>query len=374
MRVLIISDYRDTQAAKPEAEMMVRLKKRGVNLDIITFPNTAYQDTFKESGISVLDIHPTRKYDSSFIKKLQELTRKNNYQIFYLFNSQAIINGILAALRLPVKVVLYRGYTGNIHWYDPMAYFKYLNPRVDKIVCIAQSIKDYLHRQLFFPKRKAITINKGHDPSWYKNVETLDLSIFNIPKKAFVVACMGNARPFKGIKYLLQATHQLGNTPNLHLVLIGRDMNKGRLQKLLENSPMSDRIHVTGWRNDVLSILSACDVFILPSIGGEAITKSLIEAMSMGVAPIITNISGNKELVINEVNGLVVPSKSPLALTTAMEHLYNHPEEVKIYSVKAKEHIAKEFHIDRTVKEIMELFESLAGTVCHSSNSSRVTR
>ena len=359
MRVLTISDYRDTLAVRPEAEQMIRLAKSGVELEIITYPDTEYENFFREAGIVVHLTHPTKKYDRTFIRYLGDLTHKNKYQIFYLFNSQAIINGLMAAKKLPVKVLLYRGYTGNIHWYDPTAYLKYLHPRVDKIVCLAQSIKEYLGQQPFFNPRKAVTINKGHDPIWYQNIDASDLTELGVPEHRFVIACMGNARPFKGIKYLLKATEHLDSMADLYLLLIGRNMAKGSLGRLIEISPMRDRIITTGWRSDVLSLLAAVDVFILPSIGGEATTKSLIEAMSMGCAPIITNISGNRDLVVSGKNGLVVPPKNPRAIAQAIKTLYDDQHLVEEYGKNAQEHIAENFHIDRTVKETLALFRSI---------------
>lgn len=359
MRVLIISDYRDTQSVRPEAELMIGLKNQGIDLRVITCPGTVYEKKFRETGIPVGLNHPDRKYDRNFIKYLKETIVKDKIDILYLFNSKAIINGIIAAVGLTVKVILYRGYTGHIHWYDPSAYLKYLHPRVDRVVCLADSIRDLLNRQKFFKKEKAVTINKGHDPTWYRNIAPLDLQEFGIPPGAFVVACMANARPFKGIKYLLKATGQMERMPKLHLLLIGRDMDKGPLQRLIEESPMSDRIHVTGWRRDALNILASCQTFVLPSIGGEATTKSVIEAMSMGLAPVITDIPGNKGLVIHQECGLVVPAKNPGALADAIFFYYTHPQLSQDHGRAAKVHIEKHFHIERTIRETKMLFESL---------------
>ncbi len=339
---------------------MIGLKVQGVDIRIITFPNTEFEPAFIENGIPVQLNHPEKKFDRNFIKYLRKIITEDQIDILYLFNSQAIINGIFASLTVNVKVVLYRGYTGNIHWYDPTAYLKYLNPRVDKVVCLADSIKDLLHQQKFFNQDKAITINKGHDPDWYKNITPFDLGEFNIPPNSFVVACMANARRFKGIKYLLEATHIAKEMPDLHLLLIGRDMTRGSLQQQITNSPMAERIHATGWRKDVLNILSSCHVFVLPSIGGEATTKSVIEAMSMGVAPIITDIYGNKGLVVHQECGLVVPPRDPGAIADAIYFYYTHPVLSQDHGQKAKIHIAKNFHIERTIWETKALFKSLA--------------
>ncbi len=359
MKVLVISDYRDTVSVRSEAAIILGLKKAGVDIDVITYPGTAYDDAFKEAGITVYPIHPDRKFDRAFIRRLRILTREKGYQIFYLFNSQAIINGITAAYTLPVKVVLYRGYSGNIHWYDPTAYFKYLNPRVDKISCVANSTRDHVRAQMLFHKDKAVTINKGHDPVWYAGVDPLDLSLFGIPAGSFVVACMGNARPFKGIRYLLEASYQLDQIPDLYILLIGRDMDKEPLHSLREDSPMKERILVTGWRSDVLAIMASCHAFVLPSIGGEAMTKALIEAMSMGLPPIITDIPGNEGIVIHEENGLVIPPRDPVAIASAVKQLYQDRELGRKYGQESKKHLADKFHTDRTVVETKQMFEEL---------------
>lgn len=359
MRVLVISDYRDTRAAKPEAALMLGLKEKGVELDIITYPATEYHQDFQRAGITVMDDHPSRKVDWSFIAHLRSLTNERRYQIFYLFNSQAIINGLIAAYSLPVKVVLYRGYTGNIHWYDPLAYLKYLNPRVDRVVGIADSIRELLHRQWTFKKHKAVTIRKGHDPAWYQGISPADLSIFGVPEDAFVIACMANQRKFKGIKYLLQSTYEMVELKDLHLLLIGRDMDEGELKRLIKDSPMKERIHLTGWRDDVLSILASCDAFVLPSIGGEAITKSLIEAMSMGLAPVITDIAGNRDLVMHDKNGLVVPIKDPNAIASAIKMLYESQELTSRYGKAAKDHIRENFDSKDTVENTLQMFREL---------------
>ncbi|MBX2817420.1 MAG: glycosyltransferase family 4 protein [Saprospiraceae bacterium] len=357
-RLLILSDYGDIQASRPEAECLIRLAQAGFDIHIVTYPSP-YVSRLKEAGIEVSTLLTKKKFDRKFIGWLRNLITEESRDILYLFTSPAITNGIRAALTLPIKVVLYRGYTGNINWYDPTAYLKFLHPRVDKIVCIAESIVEYLEKQPFFPKGKAVTINKGHDPSWYEGHKPIDLGAFGIPEGAIVAACMANARRFKGIRYLLESTQHLQDLPNFHLLLIGRDMNTPSLTRLRTQSAMAERIHLSGYRTDPLSVLMSCQMFVLPSIKGEAITKSLIEAMSMGLPPVITNIPGNRNLVLHQQNGIVVPTKDPLALAEGIRLLHQDAGLRSRLGQRAKQHIATHFHIDRSVKELTEFFREL---------------
>ena len=136
-------------------------------------------------------------------------------------------------------------------------------------------------------------------------------------------------------------------------------MTKGSLRGIWQNSPMREKIIPTGWRKDVLSILASVQTFVLPSIGGEATTKSLIEAMSMGCAPIATDIPGNKGLIIDQQTGLEIPTKNPAAIASAIRSLYNDRERVRKFGRTAKMHIAEKFHISRTVEETLVLFKKI---------------
>ena len=150
LKVLVISNYRETVSVRPEAELFIGLQHKGLEVTIMTYGDAEYTHKFKAAGIKVIDFHPEQKLNRKEIAFIRKELKRGAYDILHLFNSKAIINGLQAAKKLPVKVVLYRGYTGNIHWYDPTAYFKYLHPRVDAIFCIAKSIEDYIRRQSIF--------------------------------------------------------------------------------------------------------------------------------------------------------------------------------------------------------------------------------
>ena len=360
MKILVISNYRETVSVRPEAELFIGLKRAGLDVAIMTYPDAEYVEKFREAGIRVIGFHPEKKLDRQEIKTIREELIKSKYDILHLFNSKAIINGIQAAKKLPVKVVLYRGYTGNIHWYDPTAYFKYLHPRVDKIWCIAASIEQYIRRQLFFDKNRPITIHKGHDLSWYENISAIDRNEFkNIPADAFWVINVANNRRMKGTEYLLKAMQYLPPDLPIHLILVGRNLNHQKNMDIANKSPYANNIHFTGYRTDVLNIVKAGNAFVLSSLFGEATTKAVIEAMSLGTAPVITDIPGNQGLVADGECGLVVPLKNPQAIADAILKLYHDRDLCDQYGSNAKAHIAKYFNLKTTILEIKKMYESL---------------
>jgi len=315
---------------------------------------------FEQLESKVIDFHPQKKMDKAEIEKIRNYLIDNKIDILHLFNSKSIINGIQAAKGLKVNVILYRGYAGNINWYDPTAYSKFLHPRVDTIICNSIGVEKYLHKQLFFDKKKTITINKGHDLKWYKNYKPVDLRHeFKLPNNSLVLVNVANNRRMKGIPYLLEAMTLLPQSAEVHLILIGRDMNTRSNQKILRKGNIIEKVHFAGFRPDALNLVAGADAFVLSSIFGESITKSVIEAMSLGVAPLITDIPGNVELVEDGVSGIVVKRKNSQELKEAILRLYNDRNLCNKFGLAAQERINNELNTKETIRKTKDLYLSL---------------
>ena len=268
MRILSISDYSGFNRIKPEPEVFIGLAKRGFDVHVMTFEKAHfYKKRFKEVGIEVVDFHPKKKFDKKEIAKIRTYLVEKKIDILHLANNPSIINGLRAAKNLPVKVILYRGMAGNIHWYDPTAYLKFLHPRVDKIWCNSEGVEEMVHQQLFFDKSKTITINKGHKIEWYENIKPYDVrKEFNFSKETFVIVNSANNRKMKGIPWLLKAMDFLPSNLPIALLLIGKNMEDAANQEVLNQMKNRSMVHILGYRKDVLNIVAGADTFALSSI------------------------------------------------------------------------------------------------------------
>jgi glycosyltransferase involved in cell wall biosynthesis len=260
---------------------------------------------------------------------------------------------------LPAKLIAYRGYAGQTYWYDPMMYTKYFHPRVDHIICLSEHIRSILMTHMPWGKSKLTTIHKGHDPLWYQAIPRLTKEQLGFHQDDILVACVANVRPFKGIPFLIKASYIIPPAHNIHFVLIGKGYDIGSVKTLIEASPMKNNIHLLGFRKDSLSVVSACDASVLSSTHGEALTKSVIESMCLGIPPIITDIPGNDGLVINGKSGWVVPAKDPAALAEAILEMAKNKSERQRRGLNATEQIRQNFHTNKTVDQFLQLYKKL---------------
>ena len=359
-------------ADRPTVQTFIGLKNSGVGITVVCPSDHPNNAILQSAGVPTIDIRLIKNFDKQGIRELREELIRGRYHIMHTFNNKAVSNGLRACKGLPVKIVCYRGIVGAVGFLDPMSWLRYLNPRIDRIVCVVDAIRRHFLEMkpafLRMPETRPVTIHKGHNLDWYQ-AEPADLRQFDIPKDAFVIACTANYRPRKGIDVLIDAIERLPADIPAHLMLIGR-MDAEKLTARIESSPKAERIHRVGFRTDAPEVSAASDVFCLPSTKREGLARSIIEAMAYRVPPVVTDSGGSPELVVDGVSGIVVPPKDAAAIAEAIEKLYRNPDLRSRMGAAARERIATNFRNEDTVKQTIALYEELCASFPAATQSS----
>ncbi|HEY8520456.1 MAG TPA: glycosyltransferase family 4 protein [Gammaproteobacteria bacterium] len=346
-------------ADRPTVATFVGLHAAHVDVTVVCPRAAPYRAWLAEAGVRLLDLPLRRRIDPAGIRALRAELRRGGYDILHLFGNRALQNGLLAATGLPVRVVAYRGIVGNVSFFSPVSWLRLLNPRIDRIVCVADAVRDHFLRMrpafLRVPPERLVRIYKGHSLDWYRE-QPANLAELGIPPGAFVVGCVANYRPRKGIEYLVDAVARL--PADVHLLLVGHTQAP-RLTAAIEASGAGQRIHRVGHRADAPALTAACDVFVLPSIRREGLPRSVIEAMAYGVPPIVTACGGSPELVVDGQSGIVVPVADSAAIAAAIERLRSDPALRRRMGEAARERIRTSFRIEDTIEQTLALYRSL---------------
>lgn len=356
--VLCLTDACD----RPESELFIGLKRAGFGVDVMCSPNGRNYQRLVDEGMVAQPMALKNRFDKEGISAIEAQLESKSYDIIHAYNPRALACALRASKGTSIKIVAYRGIIGNISFLNPESWITFLHPRVSKIVCVADAIKDYLASLKFLwmhiPDEKLTRIYKGHDLEWYQSAPA-NLEPFGVPAGAFVVCSTGRNNPRKGYDDLIEAMSRLPDDVNAHLVLVGDAIDNEELKAQVAQSKHPERIHFTGYRNDAPAIAAASDVFVLPSKEREGLPRAVIEAMAYGVAPVVTSVGGMPELVEDGVSGLVVPPKNSVALSSAVERLYRDKKLLDQLGRAARERIASNFHTSQTVRETGELYKIL---------------
>jgi glycosyltransferase involved in cell wall biosynthesis len=356
--VLCVTPWGD----RAEAAAFIGLRDEGCHVKVLCRVDSAQRPVYEEAGIDVVCLPFEKRIDRVTISRMKEELRAGDYDIVHLLHNVAVSNGLLALRKFPEpKVIAYRGIVGNVSFFNPGSWMRYLNPRIDRVICVCEAIRKYFLEMSFLGLRlnpkKFVTVYKGHDLSWYTD-EPIDLREFGIPDGAFVVGCVANMRPRKGVEVLIEAFSSLPEDLPIYLLLAGY-MDSARLDKAIARSKNAARIRKLGFRRDAPALIGACQVAVLPSLRREGLPKTVIEAMAYGVTPIVTNVGGSAELVVDGESGLVVPPGDADAMARAILTLYNDESFRRRAGAAARERLATRFHTTATVSKTLAVYRDV---------------
>ena len=180
-----------------------------------------------------------------------------------------------------------------------------------------------------------------------------------LSKEDKVAICVARMTREKGVFDLLDATATLVHRglSNLKVVLVGDGPDMRSVQEMAKRLTPGHVICL-GQRKDVLALLQASDFFVFPSLH-ENLANALLEAMSVGKAVVATNVGGNPEVVISNETGLLVPSRNPAALASAMLQLSQDDPLNRRMGLAGRKRIEEHFSIDLLIERLDQVYRRM---------------
>lgn len=185
-----------------------------------------------------------------------------------------------------------------------------------------------------------------------------------------IIASIGNFHPVKGHEVLVEAAARVkAQGLNAGFVIIGRK-NEAFCQRV-ESQGLGDVVKFAGvlpvpdWRegatDPLADLLASARFYVSSSVdeGAEGLSLSLLEGMAAGACPVVSNISGNRDMVQDQINGRVVEPRDPEALASALVTLIRHPEERERLAAAARA-TASRFGWDVVAAQYLDLYQRLS--------------
>lgn len=178
---------------------------------------------------------------------------------------------------------------------------------------------------------------------------------YGIPSDARVFGFIGRITEDKGINELFGAyRHILKEMPDSYLMLVGRIEKVESLDDaLFAWAKEESHVLFCGITNVVEQYLSAMDVFILPSYR-EGFGAVVIEAESMGLPVIVSDIPGPIDAMREGITGLVVKKADVVSLIDAMRCLANDNSLRDKFAANARSFVEKNFEQNELMRHILE--------------------
>jgi glycosyltransferase involved in cell wall biosynthesis len=180
----------------------------------------------------------------------------------------------------------------------------------------------------------------------------------------FVVGCVGRIKFVrKGQEVLVQAAAVLKQRGRSIKALIvgtpfpGNEDHMVRLQKIVGELGVGDRVVFAGEMDDPRPAYAAMDVLAMTSIQPEPFGGVVSEAMSVELPVIATALGGSLDQVVDGVTGLLVPPGDPAALADAIEKLMQDPGLRRRMGAAAAQRVREHFSVAEMMGKMERLFD-----------------
>ncbi len=243
-------------------------------------------------------------------------------------------------------------------------------PCADRIISVSPSVRKELS-DIGYPLRRIVDIPYCIDfarLSSQADKQALRKKL-ELPETVPVIVTVSRNHPKKGYIYLLQALSILNKRGIEFLsICIGKDTEE--LEADAERLGIGDKCRFVGEcrvsftppnivlpPEKVIEYYHAADLFVLPSLI-ETFGIVLIEAMAAGLPVLTSDVDGCRDVVRDDINGLLAPPKDAVSLAEKIEFILSN-KGLQERLVSAGREFASNLSRQKIVKEYEELFESL---------------
>jgi len=288
------------------------LARRGHRVIVLTKRDALLRveaEKLKPIGVEVYGWHTRGKFDLWTLIRLVHLLRRERVEIINTHLTTAAWMGAWAGKIARVPCAAW------IHGRDEKTWFQW----ADVLIVVAEAVREFLIEQGVSPRRIELH---------YLGVDVKEFSPFSPAQKlaakagfglspsARTVAVIGHFSPRKGHRFLIEALALLPR--DVELLLAGEGVLEPELRAQATALGVGERVHFLGFQGDVKGVLSATDVFCLPSLK-EGLPLSVMEAQACGVVVVASQMAGVPEVVREGETGFLCRVGDAASLRRAIE-------------------------------------------------------
>lgn len=329
----------DSRPAGDKASLVLRLEQAGIPVRFVGV----------SSSWQVL----------SAIRRLRRLLAEQEPHVVQTFLFHANVVGAIAGARGRPRPRIVTG----VRVADPSRWRqrleRWVSRRVDKIVCVSQSVAVFCSGQGPIPQQKLEVIPNGIELDRYPAQPAANLTQFGVPADRQAIASIGRLHAQKGIDWMLRVAPQiLAQLPSHDLLLVGDGPERTTLQDLAASLGIADRVHFAGWRPDVPEILATSSLLVLPS-RWEGMPNVVLEAMATGLPVVSTRAAGVEELLGPLSDSQTVNVDDAEGFVEAVLRLAGDPSHAKEIGQQNRRRAGEHFSLGAMIAAYERLYESL---------------
>ena len=247
----------------------------------------------------------------------------------------------------------------------------FLVPRLSAcVVCVSRSVEENLLAGSARFRHKFSVIYNGISPLEFRpDARGRVRAEFGVADDSVLVGMVGRVNRWKGQGALVESARLLferGATARYLMVggtVAGEESRMHDLQRKVSESGLESIITVCRFRTDVADLLSAMDVFVLPSTEPDPFPTVVLEAMGAGLPVVAFPHGGVREMIEDGVSGVLATAMEPKALAASINSYLTDPARRLAAGRAARQRVATAFSRNRFLDGFEALYRRLTRQV-----------
>ncbi len=354
-------------------ELGMELARRGHHVHFITYAMPFRLDRFQENvffhevEIPSYPLMEHQLYTLALAGKIIDVVQYEQLDIIHVhYAIPHAVSGYLAkqiiGAKTPIKMLTtLHGTDITLVGLEPtfLPLVKFSLEQSDAITAVSGHLREKTN-QSFTPRKDIRVIPNFVDTSIFSRSEARCDAMRNRlskPGEKVLMHC-SNFRSVKRVQDTIRILQEVRKSIDARLVLIGDGPERADTERLSRELQVSDHVTFLGKQNALAEILSAADLFLLPS-QSESFGLSALEAMSCHVPVVASNVGGIPELVTHGENGYIAEIGDVQRMAKYAVELLGSPKRWAAFSEKARQSAVENFDVNRVVPQYEALYSEV---------------
>ena len=228
----------------------------------------------------------------------------------------------------------------------------------DCIIPVSHEVAEVIKKTqkgLFFKTKKAVTILNGINTDKFSNAHRDYESLH----ENFTVGLVARFRAQKRVDRWAEVAAEIHKlNPKIQFLMIGDGPDDDMLREKIKALNMEGKIQLPGMLSNTVEAFKRIDIFLLTS-DFEGLPLALMEAMSTGCVPVVSNVGGIKQLPFDGF-GYKFNEFNAASIAQVIANYAANPQQFKIESLYARNFVEKNYSLAKQVHEIVGLYKELS--------------
>jgi len=352
---------------------------------------TDFRKRIKNPDVEVYALHKKPGNDFGAYFRLWKLLRKLKPDIVHTRNL-GTIEYVIPAILAGVKYRIHGEHGRDMSDIDGtnkkyILLRRFYGKFISRFIALSKDLEHWLINTVEIPSSKVVQLYNGVDLTRFQEKDASTIIRAQLPgvdDDDILIGTVGRLQAEKDQATLVNAFASLlsqlsSEQKHIKLLLIGDGPDREKLGVLVEERRLTERVIFLGARNDIPDLLSALDVFVLPS-RGEGISNTILEAMASGLPVIATHVGGNPELVaesrtnstsltsltnstsltsLTNSTGILVPPNDAGKMAEALLVYLNDMTLAKKHGKAGRQRVEALFSMDKMIENYVGAYDSV---------------